>query len=197
VLRRGEKVITVGGRKVETPTERFTADAVLLAAGADGFDLLVPSLGMSTGRGEKGQAALLRGTVLNEKPFLYADGLYVLPHSDGTIAIGATSERSYETPHGTDALLDDLLERAYAQIPALRQMPVIERWSGLRPRGNGRDPMLGAVPGVSGLFTVMAGFKISFGVAAKAAACVLDQVEGKELQVPPSFTVAHHIEKSG
>lgn len=201
-LRGGEilfnkNVIRLGDGWVETPHQRHDGDALVLAAGVAGFELLSPMLQTLTGRAEKGQAALLRGSAPADMPFFYADGVYVLPHRDGTIAVGATSERDFQSQTDTDTQLDTLLSKACQLVPALKDMPVIERWSGLRPRGNGRDPMLGRIDGQTRSYAMMAGFKISFGIAAKAADCVLDQISGAPLQLPETFTVAHHIEKSG
>lgn len=174
----------------------FQAEHIVLAAGVDGFGLLEPALGTSLGRGEKGQAALLRGSVPPEMPIIYSDGLYIIAHKTGDIAVGSTSERDFKSGTQTDAQLDDLIARAQTVAPFLRDMEVVARWAGVRPRGNGRDPMLGPVPGVPGVFTMMAGFKISFGIAEKASRLMVSGLQTGAFDLPPTFTVDHHLAAS-
>ena len=182
--------------EVRTRTERFTAPIVVLAAGVPAFELIAPLVGETPGRAEKGQALLLEAGPVLTHPLIYGDSTYVLPHADGTLAIGATSERHFDDPTGTDYQLDAVLARALALSPAVEGRAVIARWAGLRPRGNGRDPMLGAVPGAEGLFAMMGGFKISFGIAERAARQVIAQALGGPTDLPDTFTVAHHLGKS-
>jgi glycine oxidase len=52
------------------------------------------------GNGVKGQAALLRYDAIGQ-PQLFADALHIIPHGDGTVAIGSTSEREFEVPFET------------------------------------------------------------------------------------------------
>ena len=182
--------------EVRTRTHRFAAPIVILAAGVPAFELIAPLVGKTPGRAEKGQALLLEPGPSLPHPLIYGDGTYVLPHADGTLAIGATSERHFEDPTCTDDQLDAVLARALALSPAVEGRAVIARWAGLRPRGNGRDPMLGAVPGAESLFAMMGGFKISFGIAERAARQVIAQALGRPTDLPDTFTVTHHLIKS-
>ncbi|WP_104018706.1 NAD(P)/FAD-dependent oxidoreductase [Roseovarius nitratireducens] len=159
---------------------------VLWATGVAGLEELSHAAGRAAGNGVKGQAALL-ALDAREAPQLFADGVHVVPHADGTTAIGSTSERDYDDPTATDALLDDVIARACAAIPALAGAPVIERWAGLRPRARSRAPMLGAHPLRRGEFIANGGFKIGFGMAPKVAevmaALMLDGVD----RIPEGF----------
>lgn len=123
-----------------------------MLAGPDG-----PAAGKTLGNGVKGQAALLRFAEGPEVPQLYADGLHIIPHADGTLAIGSTSEREFEDPSSTDAQLDDVIERARAALPVLHGAEVIERWAGVRPRARSRAPMLGGWPDRRGHFIAKIG----------------------------------------
>lgn len=123
--------------------------------------------------GVKGQAALLRLDRGGE-PQLYAGGLHVVPHDDGTVAVGSTSERAFDAPDRTDAALDDVVARARAAVPALRDAPVIERWAGVRPRAPSRAAILGPWPDRPGHYLANGGFKIGFGVAPLAGAMMAD-----------------------
>ena len=110
------------------------------------------------GNGVKGQAALLRYPA-PDAPQLFADALHIVPHTDGTVAIGSTSERAFHNPDDTDTQLDAVIARATAAFPMLRDAPVIARWAGVRPRAKSRAPMLGAYPGRAGHLSPMAALR--------------------------------------
>lgn len=161
---------------------------VLWATGAAGLARLSDETGRAAGSAIKGQAALFQLDRAGA-PQLYADGLHVVPHADGTVAVGSTSERTFASPDGTDALLDDVIARARHAVAALRDAPVIARWAGLRPRARSRAPMLGAHPLRQGHFIANGGFKIGFGMAPKVAEVMarlmLDGVD----DIPEGFEV--------
>lgn len=168
------------------------ADKIILASGVDGFSMIENWTGRRAGSGVKGQAALL-GCELKTAPQVYADGIYIVPHANGTVAIGSTSENSFDDPTGTDAQLDDILARARAICPALGNAPVLQRWAGVRPKARRRDPMLGPVPGKDGVLAAMGAFKIGFGIAHKVGEVLADYAVGRDVDLPDSFTVGHHI----
>ena len=175
---KGAEVVEGGGRPGAGP--------VVWATGAAGLADLSADLGREAGRGVKGQAAVL-GLDRRAAPQIYADGLHVVPHADGTVAVGSTTERDFDTPEATDALLDDVIFRAAAAVPALAGAPVLRRWAGLRPRSRSRAPILGPWPGRPGHYVANGGFKIGFGVAPGVARLMSDLVlEGRDA-IPPDL----------
>jgi glycine/D-amino acid oxidase-like deaminating enzyme len=171
----------------------------VLAAGVDTFPLLqsLAPFAKPVGMGVKGQAALLRASVDPGLPVIFADGLYIVPHENGVVAIGSTSENNFAHAHGTDGLLDTLIEKARLMAPVLAEAPVVERWAGVRPKAIGREPMVGKHPDHGNLSLMTGGFKVSFGLAHALARAVLNEIEGGTLDVPPSFTVPAHFEEAG
>ena len=160
--------------------------AVVWATGAAGLDTLTADLGRKAGQGVKGQAVSVHLPGFEHHPQLFIDGLHIVPHADGSVAIGSTTENQW-THLGTDAQSDALLERACAALPILRDAPEVARWAGLRPRAASRGPLLGPWPSRSGHFIANGGFKIGFGVAPEAARLLCDLVlEGRDL-IPPDF----------
>ena len=134
----------------------------------------------------KGQAALL-DFAAPRSPQFFVDGLHIIPHADGTTAIGSTSEREYEDATSTDEQLDALIETAQQALPDLRHATVLERWASTRPRSRSRAPMLGQHPLYPGQFIANGGFKIGFGMAPKVAEVMADLVlEGRD-QIPDGF----------
>ena len=159
---------------------------VVHATGVAGLLELSESMGKTVGNGVKGQAALLRFDA-GEVPQLFADALHFIPHANGTLAIGSTSEREYDAPNTTDAQLDDVLDRAVHALPLLHGAEVIERWAGVRPRSKSRAPMLGTHPLYQDQIIANGGFKIGFGMAPKVAQVMADLVlEGRD-EIPDDF----------
>ena len=163
------------------------AGLVLHATGAAGLAALSADLGRHLGGGLKGQALALRFDA-REAPQLYVDSLHIIPHADGTVAIGSTSERD-ATDLATDAQLDAMLARALTALPCLAAAPVIDRWAGLRPRARSRAPMLGAWPGRPGHFVANGGFKIGFGMAPKVAEVMAGVMLDGQDAIPAGFRV--------
>ena len=163
----------------------------VIAAGTASFamiETLMPPREKPLGTGVKGQAALLAADLPDHCPVVYLDGLYIVPHEGGQVAVGSTSENRYEHPTTTDHQLDDLLTRARALVPALEHAPVLERWAGLRPKAFTRDPMLGPIPGHKNILTLTGGFKISFGIAHLLAEKLVASVCGEAVDdVPEGF----------
>lgn len=181
VLALAGAVRALGGQIVE---EAPAEGRMLWATGHAGLTE-VPGLGA----GEKGQAALLACAAAG-LPQLFADGLHLVPHGDGTVAVGSTSERVWEDPVGTDHRLDTLIARARISFPMLADAPVLSRWAGIRPRSSSRSPVLGAHPTHPGAFIANGGFKIGFGIAPRVGEVMADLIlEGRDA-IPDGFRAA-------
>ena len=162
-----------------------TPGPAIWATGAPGLAMLGEDLGRKVGQGVKGQGALLRFRA-PLAPQVYAEGLHVVPHADGTVGVGSTSENSFDHD-GTDGQLDAVIARARAACPALEGAEVLERWAGIRPRARSRAPLMGPWPGRAGHFVLNGGFKIGFGMAPIMASLIADLVlEGRDA-IPEGF----------
>ncbi len=169
-------VIKLGG---EVVTDDRPVGQVVWATGWNGLTEV-------GGTGVKGQAALLHHDAAGQ-PQLFADALHIIPHGDGTVAVGSTSERDFDDPASTDGQLDDILARAVAAFPVLRDARVIERWAGVRPRSRSRAPLLGHHPARAGEFIANGGFKIGFGMAPKVGEVMADLVLDGRDAIPDDF----------
>ncbi len=171
---------------VEIVTEAPDRGRILHATGAAGLEEMTAKLGRLMGAGVKGQSALL-GHDAGPVPQIFANEVHIIPHADGTVAVGSTTERYFDDPCGTDSALDDIIARAINALPVLRDARVIERWAGLRPRSKTRAPILGAHPLYPGQFIANGGFKIGFGMAPKVAEVMADlMLDGKDT-IPTDF----------
>ena len=162
------------------------AGQVVWATGWRGLVDMTAQHHRQVGNGVKGQAALLKYDS-GGAPQLFADALHIVPHLDGTVAIGSTTEREFDDPNTPDDKLEDVVARARAAFPVLQAAPVIERWAGVRPRSRTRAPMLGAHPFQSGAFVANGGFKIGFGMAPKVGQVMANLIlEGID-DIPAGF----------
>jgi glycine/D-amino acid oxidase-like deaminating enzyme len=179
-------VAALQARGASSVTEGPARGQVLWATGVADLQRISATRPRAFGNGVKGQAALLR-LDRRELPQLYADAVHVVPHADGTVAIGSTSEREFDDPASVDEKIDVVIEKARAAVPALRDAKVIERWAGVRPRAKSRAPMMGAHPLRDGAFIANGGFKIGFGMAPKVAEVMADLVLDGVDAVPEAF----------
>ncbi|GGH42548.1 FAD-dependent oxidoreductase [Frigidibacter albus] len=179
---RGGEIVEGGGAEPE--------GLQVWATGAAGLAALSADLGRNVGGAVKGQSALLRPALdVRALPQIFAESLHIVPHADGSVAIGSTSEREFDAADSVDAQLEALIAKARALCAALAEAPVLERWAGARPRTRTRAPMLGEWPGRPGHFVANGGFKIGFGIAPKVAEVMADLVlEGRD-GVPDGFRV--------
>lgn len=176
-------VVAMGGTIAPAGVAR---GQVVWATGWQGLQTLNQNHHRQIGNGVKGQAALLDYDAAG-KPQIFVDGVHIVPHLNGTVAIGSTSEREFNDAHSTDEQLDDVIAKAKQATPILADAPVIEKWAGVRPRSRSRAPMLGHHPQRTGEFIANGGFKIGFGMAPKIADVMADLMLENVDRIPPPF----------
>ncbi len=159
---------------------------VIWATGLHDLERISARLSRPAGNGVKGQGALLAHAA-PDQPQIFTEGVHIIPHADGTVAIGSTSERVYDDATATDAQLDAVIEKARVALPVLRNARVIERWAALRPRARSRAPMLGAHPLAPEQFIANGGFKIGFGMAPKVGQVMAELVLNGHDGIPADF----------
>lgn len=179
-------------RGVTVMTEAEDAGQTLWATGLAGLHALSAENSRSTGNGVKGQAALLAYDARGA-PQLFGDGVHIIPHQDGTVAIGSTTERDFDMPDQTDHQLDDVITAARSVLPALQDAPVIGRWAGVRPRSRSRSPMLGGWPGKADHYIANGGFKTGFGMAPKVAHVMVDLMLERIDNIPQGFHIDDNL----
>ncbi len=186
IVARGGEVLGEGADKGQ----------VIWATGWRGLEDLSDALGRAIGNGVKGQAIRLHFDAPDAAPQLFADGLHIVSHGRGDIAVGSTTERAFDDPKATDAQADALYERVVAHLPVLNGARIAERWAGVRPRTATRAPLIDRWPERPDHFVLNGGFKIGLGMAPKLAECMADLVlEGREA-APEDFRFPALFEKA-
>ena len=185
-------VQALAAKGVSIAKEAPARGKTLWATGVAGLEEMTAAHHRSVGNGVKGQAALLAYDA-SGAPQIFAGGVHIIPHLDGTVGVGSTSERTYDNAASTDAALDDVIAKARAAVPALADAPVIARWAGVRPRARSRAPMLGAWPGKPDEYIANGGFKIGFGMAPKVAEVMADLMLDDRDTIPEGFRVEDNL----
>lgn len=157
---------------------QLSAGEIVVAAGWEAYELLQPAMaaltgGKPIGRGVKGQSALLAFAHDDSGPIIYADGVHVVPHAGGRVAVGSSTVEDWQSgpfasPEAVDPEDFAFHARACDLAPALADAAIVERWAGVRPRNmlapRSTDPWFGPVPGLAGVTARIGGFKIGLGI---------------------------------
>jgi len=171
-------IVARGGEIILGQAAPVDAPQMVWATGVAGLTDLNTALGRKIGQGVKGQSASL-DYAAPDSPQVFDDGMYITPHFDGTVAVGSTSENTFDHDR-IDHQIDDLLGRARILCPRLADAPVLEKWAGVRPRARSRAPVLAPWPDRPGHLIVNGGFKIGFGMAPVIANMAADVIlEGR------------------
>lgn len=182
----------IGGELLVNTSIGKGADATIICTGYEGLVELSGEIDQAVGRGAKGQGILLEYDA-PDAPQIFTNGMHIVPHSNGTLAVGSTTENDWENPDQTDDRLDDLHANAIAACPFLKDARILQRWAGVRPRTARRTPILGQYPGRKNTFIANGGFKIGFGVAVKVGEVMADLVLNGSADYPESFSVEANL----
>ena len=88
-------------------------------------------------------------------PVITCDDVHIVPVGNQEFWVGATVEFSENGGeiHANSDMLEQVMARASALCPALAFASIIRKWSGLRPRPEGRPaPIIGTLPGNDRVF---------------------------------------------
>ena len=83
---------------------------------------------------------------------VYGPRGYLVPRRDGRLLAGSTSERAGFEKAVTAAGLRAITTHAMELVPAVGELPLVDAWAGLRPRGASDWPLLGAALDVPNLY---------------------------------------------
>lgn len=136
---------------VETSTGPIRAEHTVIASGAwagimmQMLDLAIPV------RPVRGQIAAVSSVGIPLRTVIFGTSGYITPKKDGKIVIGATEDESGFQREVTLAGLASVLNGVMPYVPALHAAAFLEAWGGLRPATADGKPLLGPVPGWTGL----------------------------------------------
>jgi len=83
---------------------------------------------------------------------IYSPRGYLVPRRDGRLIAGSTSENAGFTKQVTAGGISAILTNAREISPQIDSLPIVDTWSGLRPRAADGLPVLGPCDEIDGLF---------------------------------------------
>jgi glycine oxidase len=83
---------------------------------------------------------------------IYSPRGYLVPRRDGRLLAGSTSENAGFTKQVTAGGINHIINNALEISPRVSTLPIVDTWSGLRPRAADGLPVLGPCDEIDGLF---------------------------------------------
>ena len=164
-------------------TESLSAGQFIVTAGAWSGDLL-SNLGVTLPvEPVKGQMLLFRPEVRLVNSVILSGGRYLIPRRDGHILVGSTLEYAQFDKTTTQQALESLLESASNLVPALKSVPVVQQWAGLRPGAPQGVPFIGRVDGFENLSINAGQYRNGLVLAPASAALLCDIILGRKQRV--------------
>ncbi len=164
---------------IDTSQGVIQADTIVLAAGSWSSQLLE---GMQT----EAQILPVRGQILMyrrrsgclQHVVLQRDS-YLVPRADGVLLAGSTVEYVGYDKSTTVGARVDLHRMAVSLLPELADAVVEKHWAGLRPASSSGLPMIGAHPGIEGLYLNCGHFRSGLTLAPASAHMLCDIILGR------------------
>jgi glycine oxidase len=179
------RLLSEGARVVgvETPSGVFSADSVVVTAGAWSGGLLAEL-------GHAPEIAPVRGQIVLFKAapdllpcVVYRRGHYLVPRADGHILAGSTLEEVGFDKSTTAQARVELLDFAYSLLPALRRAEIVTQWAGLRPGSPGNVPTIDRHPSLENLYVNSGHFRYGVTMAPAAGEVLLQRMLGTAARV--------------
>lgn len=164
---------------VATPRGKFSADRVIITAGAWSRELLGEHALKLDIRPVRGQMLLFKGAPGRLGPVLMKNGTYLVPRADGHILVGSTLEETGFDKSTTAEARDKLYAEAVKLLPFLQSTPLLKHWAGLRPGSPGNIPTIGRHPAIDNLYVNSGHFRYGVTMAPASARILADLVEGR------------------
>jgi glycine oxidase len=181
-----DRIESAGGVRVHAGHERIESDAVVVAAGSwSGGIPMAPAVAAAPVRPVRGQIVLLRfeAPPLTRVVWGTASGsaAYLVPWTDGTLLVGATSEDVGFDDRVTPEAVTHLRDMASQLLPASRTARFIEARAGLRPATPDELPIVGRSSTMRGVYYATGHYRNGVLLAPLTAALVADLVlDGRE-----------------
>ena len=172
--------------------EVIKSDITILATGAWAAEMPgLPQFAIPPVRPVKGQMIAIKThpTLKPSQKLIWSPDVYLIPQPN-RLLIGATVEEIGFNPDITFGAQMDLLNEAFALLPSLYDMPIVESWAGHRPTSRDDAPILGA-SGVDGLLLATGHHRNGILLAPLTAMAIFDLVHnGACAPAIQDFTIA-------
>ncbi|NOX82337.1 MAG: glycine oxidase ThiO [Alphaproteobacteria bacterium] len=203
----GERVVQVEGDKAGhrlmlSNGERLEAKTVVLASGAAATQLIAglppPPITPVKGEALAVQMGAVQMAAVDSGGHKFRHVIrcpaqpalpYLCPKADGRVIIGATEIAGRRDAGVDDASIRKLRAGAADVVPAVRDWPEIERWSGLRPATPDGAPILGRDRrGPDGVFLALGHYRNGILLAPACATALAREILGEGAPSPSPLT---------
>lgn len=184
-------IVSKAGRvdHLSTTQGDLEADAYIVTAGAWSKVLLGEHALHTNIKPIRGQMLLFKFDTPPLTHILLQGETYLIPRRDGHLLLGSTREDVGFDKSTTREAGEMLLQRGIALLPALRGMPVIRHWAGLRPASPGNIPTIGRHPQLSNLYINSGHFRYGVTMAPASVEVLLNIMNG----TPQPFDVTPYL----
>jgi glycine oxidase len=181
-----ELVIEAGAiRGVNTASDSFTADKVIIASGAWSAGFIKDEKNVAV-EPVKGQMIMFNGEPGLIKRMVLSSGHYIIPRKDGRVLAGSTLERTGFDKTVTDDAMVELKRAAVEIIPALGDMEIERQWAGLRPGTEQGIPYICAHPDIDGLYINAGHYRNGVVLGAASVRLMVELVLGQKPSIDPA-----------
>jgi glycine oxidase len=176
-------------RHLATTQGNFSSDAYVVTAGAWSKVLLGEHALKTDIKPIRGQMLLFKFDTPPLPHIVLQGDIYLIPRCDGHLLLGSSREDVGFDKSTTDDVRAMLLQRGIALLPALRDMPIIMHWAGLRPASPGNIPTIGRHPQLANLFINSGHFRYGVTMSPAAVEVLLNTMDN----LPQSFDVSPYL----
>jgi glycine oxidase len=186
-----KQIIVDAGKVGHLATTRgdFSADNHIVTAGAWSKGLLGEHALKVDIKPIRGQMLLFKFDAPPLQHIVLQGDIYLIPRRDGHLLLGSTREDVGFDKSATDEARTMLLQRGVALLPALRDMPVIKHWAGLRPGSPGNIPTIGRHPQLENLYINSGHFRYGVTMSPACAEVLLNTMNN----TPQPFDVSPYL----
>lgn len=186
-----KEIVAEAGRAKHLATTQgdLVADAYIVTAGAWSKVLLGEHALQVDIKPIRGQMLLFKFDTPPLPHIVLQNDLYLIPRRDGHLLVGSTREDVGFDKSTTEEARAMLLQRAVVLLPALRDMPVIMHWAGLRPASPGNIPTIGRHPHLSNLYINSGHFRYGVTMTPASVEVLLNTING----TPQPFDISPYI----
>ena len=165
-------------QRVSTSCGEFKAERYIVTAGAWSKQVLGQYALHLDIKPMRGQMLLFKFDIPPLQHIVLQDGMYLIPRRDGHVLVGSTLEDVGFDKSTTIAARDSLWQRAQLLLPQLREMSLVQHWSGLRPASPGNVPVIGRHPQLDNLYINSGHFRYGVTMAPASVAILMNELNG-------------------
>jgi glycine oxidase len=186
-----KQIVTEAGQVKHLSTTQgiFGSETYIVTAGAWSKVLLGEHALKTDIKPIRGQMLLFKFETPPLQHIVLQGDIYLIPRRDGHLLLGSTREDVGFDKSTTEEAHAMLLQRGIALLPALRNMPVIKHWAGLRPGSPGNIPSIGRHPELNNLYINSGHFRYGVTMSPASVEVLLNTMNG----TPQPFDVTPYL----